>query len=125
MSFLADEQARVAFPEHQRVNGDAIVRLSAAGSDLATIVGVWSEYSEDQLSSQRPQRDLHEGERIIRHGLLLVDREQTVTDTDQWRILGEVWQVQRIGSINGGYREIYLEFNAKKRTSHPSKDRII
>lgn len=124
MSVLADEQAIRAFPKHQEINGDDITRLTSADV-RETVVGVWSEYSEDQLSSQRPTRSEDEGLRITRHGLLLVQRDQVVADTDQWVIVGELWQVQRLGTVISGYRELYLQTDDKKWTQKVAKHRIV
>jgi hypothetical protein len=120
MSVLSDDIARIGFPSSQQYLGTAVLRLTLSG-DPADVVGVWKEFSEDQFSSQRPTRELDEGEEVVRHGLLLVPAATTVASSDQWRILTEVWQVQRIGAVQSGYRELYLQRNDKERTSRPNK----
>lgn len=122
MSLLADEQSRRGMPAHLRVNGDPVIRLPKNGTPetLPGGGGVWNEYSEDQLSSQRPQRTTAEGLEVIRHGVLLLPVSQVVADDDQYKVLGELWQVQRIGAICGGYREVYLQRDDKTRTSKPA-----
>lgn len=125
MSILADEQARRGFPVHQQVNGDPVTRIPATGDPVTGIVGVWTEYAEDRLSAMRPKRDMSEGLEIERHGLLLVASSLTVLDTDRWTVLGETWELQRVGQVGGGYRELYLQRNDKKRTSMPARQRTI
>jgi WD40 repeat protein len=124
MSVISDEQARRGFPAHQRVNGTTVTRVLAAGG-TDTVIGIWNEYSEDRLASLRPHRELAEGERVERHGLLQVDRTQTVLSSDKWTILGETWQTQRVGAVFGGYRELYLQRDDKVFTKQQSKNRLI
>lgn len=110
MSVLADEQARRGMPAQMSTNGESVVRTPKVG-DPEPLVGLWKEYSEDLFSSNRPQRLLENGERIVRHGVLCVPRTQTVLDTDTWTVLGETWVVQRVGAAFGGWRELYLQLD--------------
>jgi hypothetical protein len=125
MSRLADEQARRAFPRHQQVNGDSVSRITSDQVRTDDIVGVWNEYSEDQLSSQRPDRNLDEGLRITRHGLLLLAIDQAVDKGDSWIVIDEMWQVQRVGVVCEGYRELYLQRDDKDHTSKPARRRVV
>lgn len=120
MSVMSDEQARSGFPAQLATNGEDVVRVPVTG-EQEDLVGIWKEYSEDLLSANHPQRELNEGERVERHGLLCVPRTQTVLRTDEWSILGELWQVQRIGSKFGGWRELYLQRDDKVRTTKPGR----
>jgi len=124
MSVHSDEQARRGFPAQQTFNGHSVTR-HPQGGEPSTVTAVWHEYSEDKLSSQRPERSTEEGLRITRHGILLVPVSQTVLDTDQWTVLGEVWVVQRIGAASNGYRELYLQIDNMTRTSKAGKHRVI
>ena len=125
MSVLSDEQARRGFPAQQAVNGTPVVRITADGEEPVPLTGVWTEYSEDRLASLRPRRELDEGERVEKHGLLQVAESQAVLDSDQWTILGERWQTQRVGHVFGGYRELYLQRDDKVRTTRPAKHKTI
>ncbi len=125
MSVLSDLQASIGFAAHQGVNGDAVERRPKVGDPETGIVGVWLEYSEDRLSSQRPDRQFNDTtDRVTRHGLLQLPVDQTVADTDTWIVLGEAWQVQRIGAVGSGYRELYLQRDDKKRTAKYSPHRL-
>lgn len=124
MSILSSEQARRAVPRHMTGNGDPVTRI-AGGLRTPDIQGIWLEYSEDQLSSQRPVRDLTEGKRVTRHGLLLLNQDQAIDQADQWLVLGELWQTQRIGAVCSGYREMYLQRDDQEHTQRAARHRTI
>jgi len=124
MSILSDEQARRAMPVHMRTNGSKVTRI-VGGVKTPNIDGIWVEYSEDQLSSQRPVRDTSEGLRVTRHGLLLLNEGSPVTENDQWLIKDELWQTQRVGAEIGGYREMYLQRDDQEHTTRAARHRTV
>lgn len=125
MSVLSELQGAIGFPAHLDMNGETIERRPKGEAAITGLRGVWTEYSEDQFSSQRPTREFDAaGNRVTRYGLLQVPESQDVLDTDAWLVLGEEWQVQRVGAVVSGYRELYLQRDDKKRTAKYSQHRM-
>lgn len=125
MSVLRDIQRDVCVSAHMAINGETVTRITREGVSTTGIIALWTEYSEDRLSSQRPSRELDEGEEIERHGLLQVELSQAFDERDVWVIFGEKWVVQRVGANTAGVQEIYLQLNDKRKTSRPAKRREI
>lgn len=125
MSVLRDIQRDICVPAHMAFNGETVTRITREGVSTTGITALWVEYSEDRLSSQRPSRELDEGEEIERHGLLQVALDQAFDERDVWVVLGEKWVVQRVGANTAGIQEIYLQLNDKRKTSRASKRREI
>lgn len=124
MSVFSDEQARRGFPAHQQTNGELVKRVTTSGLQIP-VTAVWQEYGDYTAGGSRPERSTEEGLRIIRHGILMVERTQEVAASDLWVVLEETWVVERIGSICNGYREIYLRRDEKSITTKPSSHRTI
>lgn len=111
---IAGDVERVFF--NAREAGDAITRYP--GGDLEA-----GESLVGKLLPTAPRREDEGGDRNAEFAELLVPSDQAVTIGDSFLIGGKIWQLERIGSIELGMRELFLRRDLRL-TTRPHSSRL-